>query len=51
MDIKLNWVIAVQQSLRTLDPSFTMGGVNIDIEDIGAYEGGRLMCFTVSVMM
>jgi hypothetical protein len=35
IDIKMQWVVDVQHSLRQIDPSLTLGGVNVDIENVG----------------
>ena len=35
LDIKMQWVVDVQHALRTFDPTLTLGGVNIDIENVG----------------
>lgn len=45
LDIKMNWVVAVQRSLRTLDPSFTLAGINIDIENVGECNKGLMLLY------
>jgi hypothetical protein len=44
IDIKMNWVIDVQKELRLIDPRLTLGGVNIDIENIGECNKVRALC-------